>query len=347
MITSRAIIRRAIYSAVSTLVLSACMSLASPNLGISPTSGPAIGAQQNYSVATERVSIDDYLAAPTASSTPGTIPASDDNVDSGTRLLTYCGDNLSVFQNLFPSEFGIARQGYGEDAACLRGKAPANSNVLDVPFFNQAGFIDLNSDKSPCGNGRQCYYSPANNGCGPVSLYMALRFLVPGDQTGFYELWDKLAAKAGEPEALAQEMGIYGGSYVNMGWDEIKASIDQGHVIMIAIFRPMTINPDGSVSYTGNPPWVPYENERYCGPDRCFYGSHWVDIIGYSEGNDPSSPEDDFLVFNDPHTARIGDSEEQGLAALGYGEALIISRSTYEKRICTTQNEMIELVPPK
>jgi hypothetical protein len=341
-----------VFSALAGLALSACMGSAAPGPGINPTSEPAVMAQQDYGEATERtieeqgVSIEDYLETPTAASTPLAAQIPDDDMSSSTRQLTYCRDNLAIFQGLYPSEFEIARQQYG-DIPCLRGTAPPNSRVLDVPFYNQAGFMDLNSDKSPCDKGSACYYSPANNGCGPTSLYMALRFLMPDDGTDFYKLWDMLAAKAGEPGALAQEKGIYGSTYENMSWNEIKASIDQGHVIMMAIFRPMTVNSDGSASYTGNPPWVPYETERYCGPDRCFYGSHWVDIIGYSEGEDISSPEDDFLVFNDPHTGRIGDSEEQNLAALDYGEALIISRSTYEERICTTKNQMIELMPPK
>ena len=332
-------------STLAALALSACMGSARIGPGKDAASEPAVKTQ-SYSAASKKVSIEDYLGTPTASPTPEATPSLDNNPIKVTRQLTYCRDNLSVFQALFPSEFEIAKQDYG-DVPCLRGSAPANSRVLDVPFFNQAGFIDLNSDKSPCDNGRACYYSPANNGCGPTSLYMALKFLIQDDQTDFYDLWDRLAAKAGEPEAVAQEMGIYGGTSENMSWEEIKASIDQGHVIMMAIFRPVAVNPDGSLSYTGNPPWVPYETERYCGPDRCFYGSHWVDIIGYSEGNELSSPEDDFLVFNDPHTGRVGDSKEEIQAALDYGEALIISRSTYENRISATRNEMIELVAPK
>jgi uncharacterized protein YvpB len=144
-------------------------------------------------------------------------------------------------------------------------------------------------------------------------------------------------------DKVAAEIGILGTSKFNMDWEEITDAIDRKSVIMLHVYRsgqPL-LDEEGNPAgweYTGTPIWPPYEFERYCGPDMCYPGGHWVLIVGYALGEDLEDPSDDLLIIHDSFTKRMADTPEQNQAALDYGKYLVIKRSTLEERIYQSES---------
>ncbi|MGC9384992.1 MAG: C39 family peptidase [Kosmotogaceae bacterium] len=289
---------------------------------------------------------------PTTTKTPESATTSSLSTN---KSVTYCRDNLAILKHLYP-DFKIP-----EGADCVFAPAPPNSVINKVPYYNQANFPNLTEDYQPCTPGFDiCKYSPPGTGCGPTAFYMAINYVLPENNIYYYDLWDSLNSsntiKGTSKECvqrLAADIGIMGRSEFNMNWEEITDAIDSKSVILLRIYRPGQPIFDDNANqigweYTGEPPFPPYEFERYCGPDLCYPGGHWVLIVGYSLGDDIEDPSDDLLVLHDSFTKRMGDSSEQDKAALNFGNYLLIKRSTLEERIYLSEsNWAVEIIVPK
>jgi uncharacterized protein YvpB len=267
--------------------------------------------------------------------------------------VTYCRDNLDLLRDLYP-DFAVPN-----DVPCIAAPAPPNSKIVDVEYFNQYNFDNLNEDRKPCMPGLEvCKYTPQGTGCGPTAFYMALNHALQGNNLDYYDLWDRLLTSNSvsgtsyqNVNRVATELGVLGSTKFNMDWDEIQATLDRDSVVMLRIYRPgyETQDSEGNTvwEFTGNPIFPPYEFERYCGPDLCNPGGHWVLIVGYSLGADKNDPGDDLLIIHDPYTRRMGDTPTEDEAALDFGNNLVIKRVTLEDRIYScASNWMAEIKTP-
>ncbi|MCX8179007.1 MAG: C39 family peptidase [Candidatus Aenigmarchaeota archaeon] len=235
--------------------------------------------------------------------------------------LTFCGEN-----NTFNKDRCTYIKFYQDNGKISSKQQDAKGFILSIEYKNQGSFEPRDEKGNVCDpNVKKCKYRLDAAGCAPVSLSMA---------TGIdpYELWDMLFTRPlygtskESVSRVTKELGINLEEGFNISYKEIKRRIDEGNPIILNIFVNTKIE-DGQFIYP-NPPWPAYANERYCGPDKCYPGGHWVLIVGYVRIKG-----EDYIVIHDPHTDRIGDSIEQKINARKYGKFLVVSRKTLEKEI--------------
>lgn len=248
--------------------------------------------------------------------------------------LTFCGVNNTFNKDRCSSvKFYVKDNGkilYGE-------KINIKGVVLPIEYKNQGSFEPRNKTGQSCNpNVSNCEYRLDAAGCAPVSLSIAIG-IDP------YELWDMLYTRPlygtskENVSRVTRELDMNLEEGFNISYQKIKEQIDRNNPIVLNFFVHTKIE-DGQFIYP-NPPWPKYADERYCGPDRCYPGGHWVLIVGYAriEGKD-------YIVIHDPHTDRIGDNFEQKINARKYGKYLVVSRETLEKKIYKSKSNFYVVI---
>ncbi len=221
----------------------------------------------------------------------------------------YCGENLTVYEELYPEEFAVARAAHSpyERLRCLQGPAPAGARILDVPYYNQCDFPD--SKKGVCASG-----------CGPTAVKMVLEYMDLREQD-IDSLWEELwtGYSGTEPSRIAWALlsrNMLGEWRTKISREDIEKRIDNGYPIIIHS-KPLGTK-------------APYQDERFCG-ENCRTSGHYMVIIGtYEEG----------VVMHDPYTTFPWDTEN-----FKKGKNMLISWEALEEQFTWTANNLFVLIP--
>ena len=228
--------------------------------------------------------------------------------------VTYCRDNRALLEKYHPGEYELFYGGGGGGLEiCITGPPPPGAVINEVPYYNQCDFPDTEG-------GIEGKYVPCASGCGPASVKMELEFAGLGEQD-LYTLYDLLwtgsvsGTSAESIERVLTDMGVFGGQYINLSWEEMERHIARGNVIHMNIRGSR-----GKI--------LPYANERYCG-EFCPDSGHHIIIVGIAE---------DEVIIHDPYSSF--DREHRRA-----GEYLVVRRDTLERKLYGRWNPMIVVMP--